>query len=87
MSKKLNGIKSSLLQIRNEFNKGITIGKRDSIIKNQIIKAQSDLDEIDRSRINGKFVDDNIMTGQYHLASLLNECYCLMYELTHRMSD
>lgn len=85
ISEKLNEIKSFLLKTRNEFNKDITYGTKKSSIKNEMIKVQSELDEIDRSRINGKFVDEKIQYGQYHLSSLLNECYCLMYDLANRI--
>lgn len=86
VSEKLNSIKTFLLKERNEFNKGITRGTKSSI-QNDMIKFQSELDEIDRSRINGKFVNKTIQNGQYHVSSLLNECYCLLYELKHLMSD
>ena len=86
LSEKLDSIKSSLLDLRNEFNKGISRGIRPSI-KSQLMQIQLQLDDIDRARINGKFISEKIQDGQYHLASILNECYCLMYELSHRISD
>jgi hypothetical protein len=86
ISEKLNSIKSSLLEKRNTFNKGVTLGIKASM-KNELVVLQSELDQIDRSRIHGKFLSDKIKNGQYHLSSLLNECYCLLYELTNRVSD
>lgn len=85
MYEELNCIKSLLLEKRNEFNKGITHGTK-AFVQNDIVKLQSRLYEIDRSRINGKFVNEAIQNGQIHLSSLLNECYCITYELLNRMS-
>ena len=83
ISEKLNSIKTTLLEKRNQFNKSVTSGIRASM--KELVVLHSELDQIDRSRINGKFVNDKIKNGQYHLSSLLNECYCLLYELTNRV--
>jgi hypothetical protein len=48
-----------------------------------------ELDEINQSRTNGKFILEAdagyIPTGQEHLNSLLDECYCRVYEVIDRM--
>ncbi|KAJ1552811.1 hypothetical protein HK096_010340 [Nowakowskiella sp. JEL0078] len=44
---------------------------------------QNELDAIDGKRLDGKFLDSqgNVVKGQAYLQSLLDECYCLIFEL------
>ncbi|KAJ3118709.1 hypothetical protein HK098_005881 [Nowakowskiella sp. JEL0407] len=50
----------------------------------QLEDIQLDLDSIDAKRKDGKFVDEEGKTverGQAYLMSLMDECYCLVFEL------
>lgn len=47
-------------------------------------KLQRELDEIDSKRVDGKFVDTEknvISKGQTYVLSMLDECFCLVFEL------
>ena len=46
----------------------------------------SELDALEKTRVSGNFVSTDIKNGQDHLRSLMNECYCLVFELIDRCS-
>jgi hypothetical protein len=93
----LESIRSQLLEARNEINK-LSISKRTNtssseippkVLSEKVETLHSELDSLDRGRVNGNFLvgpqKPDVLPGQNHLKSLLNENYCLVFELKDRL--
>jgi hypothetical protein len=93
----LESILSHLLEARNEINK-LSISKRTNssiseipprVLLERVETLHSELDSMDRGRVNGNFLvgplQPEVLPGQNHLKSLLNENYCLVFELKDRL--
>jgi hypothetical protein len=96
---RLDEIRSQLLDMRNSFNKTRSQGllasqsristELQSRYGRELESMRSALDEIDRGRVDGQFIKSPgqpAKSGQDHLKSLLNECYCLVFEMQDRLS-
>jgi DNA repair exonuclease SbcCD ATPase subunit len=89
----LNTIRSSLLDLRNQFNRNDMAKTSEKAelkdLKDKVESVHSELEALDRNRVDGNFVTGStaqFKTGQDHLRSLMNECYCLVFELIDRCS-
>lgn len=88
----LNIIRSSLLEIRNQFNRNAMANSTDKAEKKELQErvesVYSELESLDKNRIDGYFLPGSVRdkNGQNHLLSLMNECYCLVFELIDRCS-
>ena len=88
----LNTIRSSLLDIRNQFNRidlNTTVQKAAiKDLKENVESIHSELESLDKQRVEGNFLSSSgkIKSGQDHLRSVMNECYCLIFELIDRLS-
>jgi len=89
----LNTIRSSLLDLRNQFNRNDMAKTSDKAelkdLKEKVESVHSELEALDRNRVDGNFISESsaqVKTGQDHLRALMNECYCLVFELIDRCS-
>ncbi|KAJ1546000.1 hypothetical protein HK096_005704 [Nowakowskiella sp. JEL0078] len=69
--------------ISNEIGENISTSMETKKFRRTLEDLQNELDTVDGKRVNGKFLDfqGNVAKGQTYLQSMLDECYCLVFEL------
>ena len=98
---RLETIRSSLLDMRNVYNREMvkkrsmpqmgegSIAARKEAFTKLLEDLHGSLDDVDKSRVSGDFVtgpDQEVKSGQDHLRALLDECFCLVFELKDRLA-
>jgi hypothetical protein len=89
----LNSIRFTLLDLRNQFNRNdmTKMSKKTELkeLRDRVESVYSELEALDKTRVDAKFIcgsSTELKAGQDHLRSLMNECYCLVFELIDRCS-
>ena len=93
-------IRSCLYETRKSFNSfalynrieknPVTFQVKMNAFNKSVDELHDSLLRVDKSQINGQWMSGDsqeIPMGQEHLHAILDECYCLLYELKERMNS